>query len=64
MSTIDIGAAELPQSRTHSPRTYTPLSHSSGALAADAGDFYIGSTKIDATPPHNVVQATRLTPAA
>lgn len=62
MSTIDIGAAERPLARIHSPRA-TPFPASMPATpASDAGDFYIGSTKISTLSPLNTAQAARITP--
>ncbi len=63
MSTIDIGATERPLSRIPSPRTSASPTGTPIAQEIDAGDFYIGSTKINALPPVGAIQSSRHTPA-
>lgn len=63
MSTIDIGAIESTPSRPHTPRAMASPASPRPAADVDAGDFYIGSTKISALPPLHTAQAARHSPA-
>lgn len=63
MSTLDLGAAEQPVHSPHSLRASASPITASAAQELDTGDFYIGSTKINAIPQHSAVQVTRLNPA-